>query len=253
MFVNFLASSLNIFASGQVVVGGLSEEDKLSSVEIFPSPPTRTCSVPDLPRGRQGSGREGHRGHSLSFLSGGKLVVCGGNKLPSRVAKFCFAWTTSNTSWTHLHTMRSSSILFLSQNNSTVLHFYNSKVGSEGWAKIIDFLWGQSPNFGGRTHLTGEKDASTWGGLRHLFLTPLCCSATLQHRPLPRLCQVLRSGQVFTFSVTGGGAFELHHSGDKACGVADEDTIVMTGGCLLGLPTGGCLLGHQYVTRWVGW
>ena len=54
------------------------------------------------------------------------------------------------------------------------------------------------------------------------------------------------------FFVAGGGAFELHHSGDKACGVGDEDTIVMTGGCLLGLPTGGCLLGHQYVTRWVG-
>ena len=138
VFVSFLASSMIIFASGQVLVGGLSEEDKLSSVEIFPSPPTsRACSVPDLPRGRQGSGREGHRGHSLSHLSGGKQVVCGGNKLPSRVAKFCFAWTTSNTSWTHLHTMRSSSILCLSQNNSTVLHFYNSKVDSQSWVKII--------------------------------------------------------------------------------------------------------------------
>ena len=41
------------------------------------------------------------------------------------------------------------------------------------------------------------------------------------------------------FFVAGGGTFELRHSGKKACGIPDEDTIVMTGG----------YLPHDYVTR----
>ena len=40
------------------------------------------------------------------------------------------------------------------------------------------------------------------------------------------------------FFVAGGGTFELRHSGDMACGIPDEDTIVMTGGYK-----------HDYVTR----
>ena len=40
------------------------------------------------------------------------------------------------------------------------------------------------------------------------------------------------------FFVVGGGTFALHHSGYEACGIPDEDTIVMTGGFL-----------HNYVTR----
>ena len=32
------------------------------------------------------------------------------------------------------------------------------------------------------------------------------------------------------FFVAGGGTFELRHSGWQACGIPDEDTIVMTGG-----------------------
>ena len=82
-----------------------------------------------------------------------------------------------------------------------------------------------------------------WRGHQSLFLTPSSCSvAAMMLRSLPKSCQVLRSIQVFTISVTGGGAFELRHSGDRSCGIPDEDTIVMTGG-----------FGHQYVTRWVGW
>ena len=45
------------------------------------------------------------------------------------------------------------------------------------------------------------------------------------------------SSQVFF--VAGGGTFALHHSGEGACGIPDEDTIVMTGGW----PP------HDYVTR----
>ena len=41
------------------------------------------------------------------------------------------------------------------------------------------------------------------------------------------------------FFVAGGGTFALRHSGRWACGIPDEDTIVMTGGN----PP------HDYVTR----
>ena len=40
------------------------------------------------------------------------------------------------------------------------------------------------------------------------------------------------------FFVAGGGTFDLRHSGNRACGIPDGDTIVMTGGYL-----------HDYVTR----
>ena len=43
----------------------------------------------------------------------------------------------------------------------------------------------------------------------------------------------------YLFFVAGGGTFALHHSGEGACGIPDEDTIVMTGGW----PP------HDYVTR----
>ena len=42
-----------------------------------------------------------------------------------------------------------------------------------------------------------------WLGVHHHFPTPSCCLAAsmMQHSLLLRLCQVLRSGQVFTFSL----------------------------------------------------
>ena len=80
-----------------------------------------------------------------------------------------------------------------------------------------------------------------WGGLHHLIPTPSCCSAAkmVQQRPLQRLCQVLRSGRVFTLFVAGGGTFALRHGGWASCGIPDKDTIVMTGG----YPA------HNYATR----
>ena len=45
------------------------------------------------------------------------------------------------------------------------------------------------------------------------------------------------------FFVPGGGTFALRHSRNLACGIPDEDTIVMTGG----LPGG--YYAHDYVTR----
>ena len=45
------------------------------------------------------------------------------------------------------------------------------------------------------------------------------------------------------FFVADGGTFELRHSGNEACGIPDEDTIVMTGGLSLHDYV------HNYVTR----
>ena len=39
---------------------------------------------------------------------------------------------------------------------------------------------------------------------------------------------------------TGGGTFALEHPGSGACGIPNEDTIVMIGG-----------YDHTYVTRWL--
>jgi len=81
--------------TGQVVVGGLTGPPfsfSLSSVELFPRPPSDSCSIPPLPQDRSG--------HSLSLLSGGRLVVCGGESYGD-----CISWVAGNTSWTHFHTM----------------------------------------------------------------------------------------------------------------------------------------------------
>ena len=58
-------------ASGLVLVGGNDGINRLSSVELFPRSNSSTCSIPDLPEPRQY--------HTISLLSEGKLVVCGGN------------------------------------------------------------------------------------------------------------------------------------------------------------------------------
>merc|ERR1719494_531471 len=79
--------SVPVQCQWQLVVGGS------YTVEIFPPPSSDTCSIPDLPGPREY--------HSLSLLSGGRLVVCGG--LSTSEEKSCVAWTRGSTSWTHLH------------------------------------------------------------------------------------------------------------------------------------------------------
>ena len=79
-------------------MGGWDGVNELSDVEVFPPPsPSDKCSIPDLPAPR--------RYHSLSLLSEGRLVVCGGS--PHSIAKSCISWIKGNTSWTTFHTMRS--------------------------------------------------------------------------------------------------------------------------------------------------
>ena len=92
-------------ASGQVVGGGLGGFDSfndysyLSSVELFPLPPSDTCSIPDLPQPRSSP--------SLSLLSGGRLVVCGGIGDDGHTYfDSCLSWIAGNDSWTPLYTMR---------------------------------------------------------------------------------------------------------------------------------------------------
>ena len=91
---------------GQVVVGGTGKGgidtgwgNFYKSVELFPRPPSDTCSIPDLPEPRYL--------HSLSLLSGGRLVVCGGKNASREFAlDSCLSWVAGNVSWTPIFTMR---------------------------------------------------------------------------------------------------------------------------------------------------
>merc|ERR1711971_466408 len=80
----------------QVVVGAFGNSGPLSNVELFPRPSSPTCSIPDLPQPRVA--------HSLSLLSGGRLVVCGGHNGSSSLDS-CNSWVAGNNSWTPLYTM----------------------------------------------------------------------------------------------------------------------------------------------------
>ena len=81
------------------MVGGWEDYNFISSVELFPRPPSDTCFIPDLPQPRMVP--------SLSLLSGGKLVVCGGYSSSGNSLDSCISWVAGNTSWTDdLYTMR---------------------------------------------------------------------------------------------------------------------------------------------------
>ena len=88
----------------QVLVGGDDGYDgyggnAISSVELFPRPPfPDTCFIPDLPQPRVG--------HSLSLLSGGRLVVCGGVDDEDNLLDSCLSWVAGNDNWNPLYTMR---------------------------------------------------------------------------------------------------------------------------------------------------
>ena len=127
----------------------------LSSVELFP--PSDSCSIPELPHGRHS--------HSLSLLSGGRLVVCGGYNSNGNQLDSCISWVAGNTSWTHFHTMRCLPIIPL--NHSSL-----------------------------KNTITVWREYVTRPGRRPLFPTPLSCSAAdmaVQQSSLQRLCQVSKS------------------------------------------------------------
>ena len=132
-------------------MGGRDDSKSLSSVELFP--PSDTCSIPELPHGRSY--------HSLSLLSGGRLVVCGGLDSSYDDLNSCISWVSGNTSWTHFHTMRCLPII--PHNHSSL-----------------------------KNTITVWREVITRPGRRPLFLTPLSCSAdmAMHQSSLQRLCQV---------------------------------------------------------------
>ena len=79
-------------------MGGRDDDNKLSSIELFPRPSSDSCSIPQLPQPRDG--------HSLSLLSGARLVVCGGSDASENELDSCISWVAGNTSWTLLYKMR---------------------------------------------------------------------------------------------------------------------------------------------------
>ena len=134
-----------------MLVGGLQYDAGniyLASVEIFPPPISSGCSIPDLPGARY------H--HSLSLLSGGRLVVCGGT------TSNCISWVAGNTTWTIFGTMRCED--------------------KKEYAKIF-------------SSCTVPHAITTLAGHLHHFLTPLSCLATLQElrKQTRKSCQVKRN------------------------------------------------------------
>ena len=100
VLLTMVMMSVKTLGSGQVVVGGYYYDSfsLLSNVELFPRPPSDTCFIPELPQPR--------RRHSLSLLSGGRLVVCGGGDGSYNYYDSCISWVAGNTSWTPLYTTR---------------------------------------------------------------------------------------------------------------------------------------------------
>ena len=128
----YLWQCLISFASEQVIVGGITVQSgvgsvELSSVELFPRPPSGTCSIPDLPEPR--------KSHSLSLLSGGRLVVCGGHPKD----KSCVTWSSGSTSWTHFHTLRSSYFIYFQSYKKT---HSTAREESTMWPNSIVLLGG---------------------------------------------------------------------------------------------------------------
>ena len=129
-----IARSFISFALGQLVVGGINNDHALSSVEVFPPSANKTCSIPDLPAPRHG--------HTLSLLSGGRFVVCGGHS-PS-ILRSCIAWTRGSTSWKHLYTARSSN--YILHTNKQLAHQH-----------------GKANAFGMESTISSRFHSSAWG------------------------------------------------------------------------------------------
>ena len=92
-------------SSGQAILGGSSDYSRatyLASVELFPPPQNVSqCFIPNLPQQRAQ--------HSLSLLSGGRLVICGGESASwSQTLVPCISWMAGQLEWTFFSNTRSS-------------------------------------------------------------------------------------------------------------------------------------------------
>ena len=81
----------------QVMVGGWEDFDYLSSNEVFPRPSSDNCFIPNLPQPRTGP--------SISLLSGGRVVICGGHN-GTEYLDSCISWVTGDNDWTYYYTMK---------------------------------------------------------------------------------------------------------------------------------------------------
>ena len=79
-------------------MGGYDGSNTLNSVKLFTQSLSDACSIPALPQPRS------H--HSLSILSGGRLVACGGRSDGNNYFDSCLSWVAGNGSWTQVFTIR---------------------------------------------------------------------------------------------------------------------------------------------------
>ena len=198
------------------MVGGFGSNG-LPSVELFPRPPSGTCFIPDLPQARHG--------HSLSLLSGGRLVVCGGYSgvhLDS-----CISWVAGYTSWTPLHTMRCLIPIMLHN------HFHNHR----STLSVPIMLHNQFILITQSQHgenLSHGLDAALSSRLHRAAGRRWQCN-TVHCRDCARYFIEQRQA---SNPIPGGATFSLSHSGHYACGIPDGETLILTGGN-----------NHSFVTR----
>ena len=82
------------------------------------------------------------------------------------------------------------------------------------------------------------REVTTLPGHHHPVPTQLCCWAgKAVENGLRRFCRVRKLKQALII-LPGGETFALRNSGYGACGIPDEETIVLTGG-----------FRHNFVTR----
>ena len=168
------------------MVGGYDSSNDLSSVELFPPPPSDCCSIPDLPQGRFG--------HSLSLLSGGRLVVCGGRDASGNILNSCISWVAGNTSWIPLYTMRWLTII----KENTSLHYhivvwicFSFCIQCLSISTKMSTNNNSSESSSLSNTITARRELVTRPGRRLLFPTPSSSLAALAvQSSLQRLCQV---------------------------------------------------------------
>ena len=206
-----------------MVLGGSVSTNAISSIELFP--PSDACTIPPLPQPRGG--------HSLSLLSGGRLVVCGGFDQMKLVNTFvlrpalntCISWVAGNTSWTLLYNMRClptmpQKHISIPQWGENLSHGLGAAISS--WLYCVARWWWWCWWRWIRIRL-GRYCASTARYIKaHLSTVKQCCT--------------------FYSFLPDGGRFSMKHKIWDGCGIPDGETIVMTGS--------GSTQSHTHVTRY---
>merc|ERR1712110_1216527 len=198
---------------GQVVVGGWNGKNKnkaKQSVEIIPRTPSDTCSIPDLPQPRYD--------HSLSLLSGGRLLVCGGKDNSSNLLDSCLSWVAGNNSRTPLYTMSMARIFHTAwtppslPNSIVVLGGWNA--GTRENAEIVPGgeTFQLEHDGGGACGIPDKDSIVMTGGSGHVSVTRYNIHGFVEELPkLPEnrvnhACAVLHATGAFV--VVGGSSYQ---------------------------------------------